>query len=163
MIVIAELVLDLPENVPSAPQFVATLPPIWIPMTAPWGSIIIMILIGNDSVDVARQVMPKVGSLIWNPPPTTFAVTLVIAGSVPVKDSYLILQGSVSLRMVALPVGHEPTVPAEMEPISAPRTLLIVADLSEPSSVRLHLEVPNPPANSNDVHVALNVVDDILR
>lgn len=109
-------------------------------------------------VDVAaRQVMPKIVSCIWKPPPMTNVLRPVIFGSAPMNPSYVTCQGKVACRIVALPDAQPLllTVALEMCPIRAWSTLVIVDECRLPSSVTGQTVVPKPPAKVILAQVAL--------
>ena len=88
----------------------------------------------------------------------TVVLSLVMFGSVPVKDAYLTCHGREAVRIVADPLMHlSATIALVMKPIREPATLAMVLEWSEPSSVTAHSVVPKPPEKSTLAKVALSV------
>src|SRR5215217_7076362 len=99
-------------------------PPISEVVSAPPASRLNVPMAGSVVVLLARHVT-KPGSLTRNDEPITLTLRDVMFGSVPVKARYCVCQGSVSVRIVADPEEHGPSIALVMKPIREPTTLAI--------------------------------------
>jgi len=115
--------LDVPLNVPSAPQFVGILPPAAMDVIPPAAS---RLNAADKIPPPARHVTPKTGSLICHAAPEIVALIAVMFGRVPLKLAYLVCQGRVAARMVALPVPQAPNTALVMNPARIPAVLVMV-------------------------------------
>lgn len=118
--VVADMALETPSSDPEMDPPHLMEPPAEAELIAPVAVARLNIMKpGSFISDLLRHSMLKVGSLILNEMPMSFALMLVILGSAPAKLSYVTSHGKVSLRIVAPPLEHLLTFPAVIEPVSS--------------------------------------------
>jgi len=89
---------------------------------------------GSLAVLLYRQVIPP-ASLIRAETLAACPIIELMLGRVPSKPEYLLCHGSVSLRIVATPDAHGPSMALVMYPTSDPITFGAVLEWKDPSRV----------------------------